>query len=194
MTQRENMARREKAFSDPIYLLGIQPVEDINCRKFNILGATGNEYLVTISNHFSCTCPDFTRRKNLCKHLFFVFLRVCKTTIPNPSELTDDRLQTIFANMPEFLEQNLLYSEDNLAGSASASATEEKGYVMQKIDDCCPICLEELSVEDLPSLTFCKFGCGKSVHVQCFNQYTRFTKIIRCMFCRESMVKKRKRV
>ena len=176
------MSRREKAFVDPIYLLGMQPVQNDEKRVFYILGASGNEYTVTISNIFTCTCPDYQRRHTMCKHLFFVFLRVCKCpTVPTASTLPNNILQTIFANIPEFLDESLLYSEER---KASKGNTEE---VVQKIDDFCPICLEDLTIENPLLLTFCKYSCGKSIHINCFQQCMR-KKITNCMFCRKPLL------
>lgn len=49
----------------------------ILCRKFHVLGSTGNVYEVHIEEIPSCTCPDF-QRGNICKHLLFVLLKVCR--------------------------------------------------------------------------------------------------------------------
>lgn len=39
---------------------------------FAVLGSTGNVYTVTITTQPSCSCPDFQKRGDPCKHLLFV--------------------------------------------------------------------------------------------------------------------------
>jgi hypothetical protein len=48
-----------------------------NAGKFSILGSTGNVYEVRVEQVPSCSCPDFHKRRELCKHLIFVYLKVC---------------------------------------------------------------------------------------------------------------------
>ncbi len=55
--------------------------------------------------------------------------------------------------------------------------------------DVCPICQEELLGRPQP-LTYCKFGCGKSVHIKCMkiwaeHQRSNGERSIKCPLCRE---------
>ena len=57
-------------------------------------------------------------------------------------------------------------------------------------DDVCPICQDELLGASQQSLTFCKYGCGKSVHLKCMKIWADHQKstgesIIHCPLCRE---------
>ena len=74
------MNRKNKAFTEPIYLLNIESIIKNNERKFNILGTTGNKYIVTINYKITCTCMDYQSRNINCKHIYFVVLRICKFT------------------------------------------------------------------------------------------------------------------
>ena len=51
---------------------------------YRILGTQGNEYKVTIDEsnwkHSTCSCPDFTRRRRLCKHVYYVLIKVKRMT------------------------------------------------------------------------------------------------------------------
>jgi hypothetical protein len=51
--------------------------------KFVVLGATGNVYDVVISKNPKCSCPD-AAKGNICKHRFFVMLRVLKLDQHDP--------------------------------------------------------------------------------------------------------------
>ncbi|KAH9492441.1 E3 ubiquitin-protein ligase Zswim2 [Bulinus truncatus] len=56
--------------------------------------------------------------------------------------------------------------------------------------DVCPICQEELLVKKLP-VTFCKFGCGNSIHIKCMQVWAEHQQkstqdgLIKCPMCRE---------
>ena len=56
-------------------------------------------------------------------------------------------------------------------------------------EDVCPICQEELMGKPLP-LTYCRFGCGKSIHIKCMKIWAEHQKatgetVIKCPLCRE---------
>lgn len=57
-------------------------------------------------------------------------------------------------------------------------------------DDVCPICQDDLLEASRAALTYCRFGCGKSVHVKCMkiwsdHQKSTGERIICCPLCRE---------
>ena len=84
-----------------------------------------------------------------------------------------------------FLRRQLPEADQSNASSGSKTTQKEI-----HAEDVCPICQEELLRKSLP-LTFCKFGCGKSVHVKCMkiwaeHQKSKGEKIIRCPLCREN--------
>ena len=64
-------ARLERATKHRLYL-----VERMSPFNFHILGASGSDYLVSLTRHPECTCPDHTNRKTMCKHILFVLVRV----------------------------------------------------------------------------------------------------------------------
>lgn len=60
-------------------------------------------------------------------------------------------------------------------------------------DDICPICQDELlNSASQKTLTFCKYSCGKSVHLKCMKIWAEHQKstngesVIRCPLCREN--------
>ena len=57
--------------------------------------------------------------------------------------------------------------------------------------DVCPICQEELLGAHTSSITFCKFGCGKSIHLRCIRVWANHLKstgetVIPCPLCRNN--------
>ena len=63
--------RLERAMKHRLYL-----VERMSPFDFHILGDTGSDYLVSLTSHPECTCPDHKNRRELCKHILFVLVRV----------------------------------------------------------------------------------------------------------------------
>ena len=75
-------------FSHRLFLIDREVQEPVGSEgggseKFVVLGATGNVYDVTINKFPSCSCPD-AAKGNLCKHRFFVMLRVLKLEQDDP--------------------------------------------------------------------------------------------------------------
>lgn len=51
--------------------------------SFEVCGSTENEYTICFSNdQFTCTCPDFVKRRTFCKHVYLVFLKILQI-VPN---------------------------------------------------------------------------------------------------------------
>lgn len=169
------MSRKDKAFTEPIFLINMEPVIKNNERIFNILGTSGNKYVVTINNKITCTCMDYKSRNINCKHIYFVVLRICKQTHVS-KKLTEKKLIKIFSNIPSFIDKSL---------------TNEKYLIIekvkQKIDDCCPICLDDLTNEKMELLNYCHYGCGKSFHKKCFILCNNINELKNCAFCRHKL-------
>ena len=75
----------------------------------------------------------------------------------------------------------------------SSSKTGEQAIIQRDIrpDDVCPICQDDLLSDTQKTLTYCKYGCGKSVHLKCMkiwadHQRSTGESIIRCPLCREN--------
>lgn len=55
-----------------------QPTTDRSdwAMDIGIVGSTGNVYNVVLDFCPSCTCPNFSKKADICKHIFYVLLRV----------------------------------------------------------------------------------------------------------------------
>lgn len=169
--------RIERCYTDNIYLIESFPPDDDEDdpeRKYKIMGHSGNVYTVTISKHPKCTCPDFFLRRNRCKHIFFVLMRIMNIDNYTDSSYTNDELLEMFNNIPP-IAQNLMYK-----GSAIPNEGKEVEQKFEK-GDICPICLDPL--ENGKDLDFCRYSCGKTIHSKCFSMWER-TKGSICVFCR----------
>jgi hypothetical protein len=75
-------ARIQRSVQQRMYLVqrpelpaGWEEKPDLPVYEFVVLGSTGNAYKVQIDRVPRCTCPDFVRKEDLCKHVFFVLLK-----------------------------------------------------------------------------------------------------------------------
>ncbi|XP_071072326.1 E3 ubiquitin-protein ligase ZSWIM2 isoform X2 [Dasypus novemcinctus] len=73
------------------------------------------------------------------------------------------------------------------------SQVEEDGYIKQKeigAEDICSICQEVLLEKKLP-VTFCRYGCGNSIHIKCMKILANYqeipmnTSMLKCPLCRK---------
>ena len=165
--------RIERCYTDNIYLIESYPPEEENERKYLIMGNSGNTYKVKISNFPSCTCPDYKIRRNRCKHIYFVLIRIMNISNYTDREYSDEELSQMFMNIPH-ISRNLIYKGEN---------NEEQKIVEQKFEkgDICPVCLDDL--ENGKELDYCKYSCGKTIHKKCFSMWEKSKGKV-CVFCR----------
>ena len=186
-----------RALSQRLYLIKREDItrDEIGAIKasFVVLGSTGNVYNVTISRLVSCTCPDHLKG-NICKHIIFVMVRVLKqprhSNLIIQAALLSTELETIFANVPETNDRAVLANSAVLAAfgetadEGSKEAVEEKGKQKPITDeDDCPVCFEALKDSPPSQLDWCREGCGKSIHVQCWKMWKSQGKNT-CVLCR----------
>lgn len=134
--------------------------------NYGILGSTGKRYNIDVANTVRCSCPDFTYRKQICKHIIFLWTKVWKRHF-------DGLTYPIRTTLEERHQYHLV-----AAGSDATLHTEQKPVE----DDCCCICLEDICQDDV--LIWCKH-CGKNIHTICYNRYVAHSPSTRCPLCRE---------
>ncbi|CAJ0880050.1 7782_t:CDS:10 [Entrophospora sp. SA101] len=129
-------------------------------------------YNVEISTLPKCSCPDFSRGGNLCKHILFVYLKVLRV---NPSSsyiyqkaLLTNELRQIFQNAapnPTVLaNQRVRDKYAKIVGGVNSGSDDASSVKRprQPIEGDCPICYETLS--ETEKLVWCKDSCGNNVH------------------------------
>lgn len=173
--------RKERGKSQNLYLIErLAETNDLQ-RSYIIMGSSGNVYTVMIKQAPTCTCPDFKSRGKRCKHIYFVLVRIMKVTNEDKVNYTDDDLTKMFMNIPAIT--NNLLADNHIKNKYNKINNKEEDNIVQKksTDDLCPICLDDL--ENGTALDYCKFSCGKSVHIECFNMWTLVNGQT-CVFCR----------
>ena len=96
-------SRIAKAYNDRLYLVESIPPEneDDALREYIVMGSTGNVYRVKIKHEPSCTCPDNRMRKERCKHIYFILLRVMKVDNETQEYYDDEELVEMFKHIPQ---------------------------------------------------------------------------------------------
>jgi len=163
-----DISRKERAFIQNIYLLNMNPVKNQYIREFRVVGTTGNVYTVSINNNPNCTCPDFQYRGKICKHIYFIMLRIMKINGEVQRYYDKEELLYMFDNIPSHVEGNLVRVKKN---------------IKQSFNDHCPICFDVIK-KNTNGIDYCKQGCGKSVHIECLDIWMKSNgKKLKCFFC-----------
>lgn len=140
----------------------------------------------------SCGSPD-----RPCQHLLFMLRRVLK--VPE-----DDKEALSGAGLSDAaLERILAYeARGGRAGrgpagaggpvSGKAARRHASGHARRPLEDgeTCPICLDDMTIDQ--HLTWCKAGCGKSMHGQCVLSLARHAAagreaVVACPLCRAAL-------
>lgn len=178
-------ARVDRALKQKLFLINSEMVTDTDA-TFDVMGTTGNVYTVEFgSDHTTCNCPDFALRGRRCKHIFFTLLKVMRADVSwaYKDEFGDDELILLFqqlANIPTVA----VASKVSIDRYKMLKSGDSGGLTMSGVDDDCLICMDELQNGDL--LIHCKYGCGKPVHRECFDYYTK-QHTRKCLTCGKSM-------
>lgn len=125
---------------------------------FEVSGSTGNLYVISLKYkgdasrpRMSCTCPDYARRRKLCKHIYFVLDRV----------LHFEDLQVSF-DSPDYVNFEAIARLKNAFLTKSAPSPSPEPRPIEE-DEECVICFELLVGENLSSCSTCRY----SFHATC---------------------------
>jgi hypothetical protein len=163
--------RKINSLNNKIVLLRTDLIYDddfISGIKFRILGTTDKIYNVILSKIVdkitcNCNCPDYTRRKVDCKHIYWIGYKKFGNFSPvhwQPGDYISLIIETWFYDY-----------EDDCIGR----------------NDVCPICLEEIDHETERTIC-CKDECENSVHSVCWNKHYESTGKTQCVMCRTNMI------
>jgi hypothetical protein len=200
MTTRERSDRIERALSQRLFLVGTSCDDALKTWSFEVLGSTGDTvYEVRLGRRrWSCSCPDFTQRAVVCKHIYVVVLRVLGVqrdvldVVLNNMEIAQQTCQLSGERISLAHSRNMANLEHALQQRDESEAREGKepmpmdGKAQRKIEpeDDCAICYEKLL--DKTELVFCASSCGQSVHKQCFVRWAT-VRGKTCVYCRAEM-------
>lgn len=151
-------ARIDRALKQRIYLMDHDGV------SFQIMGTTSNYNVVLreTGEDYTCTCLDFERRGEYCKHIYFCLFRVLKI---DRCKWLEEPFETAAQTIKKFLADKVyLFTHANRKESSE-----------------CPICYEEYEVKDRK--VYCD-TCGHSFHDGCINKWIKRSSSSSCPLCR----------
>ncbi|XP_074159011.1 E3 ubiquitin-protein ligase ZSWIM2 isoform X1 [Sminthopsis crassicaudata] len=147
----------------------------------------GSNYRVFLGDPHTCSCSTFLKGNDLCKHICWILLK--KFKLPRNHEYAF-QLGLVEREINELLE-GLHRVQD--PRPAKEPHVEKDGHLKQKeicSEDICSICQEELLEKKLP-VTYCRYGCGNSVHIKCMKIWADHqdksskNSVVKCPLCRE---------
>lgn len=102
-----------------------------SCR-FKVSGSTGNVYKVKIGKVPTCTCPDFEKREDACKHTLFVLLKIigldANDGTVNELVLLFDEMEANKRSAARYYLEEDQDEVDKLVSEFAATNIEEGGY------------------------------------------------------------------
>ncbi|XP_037552720.1 E3 ubiquitin-protein ligase ZSWIM2 [Nematolebias whitei] len=146
---------------------------------------------VLLGDPHTCTCADFTRKRELCKHICWVLLR--KFGLPRDH---------VYSYQDGLVDREVLELLHSLQPGTELDASGTLGLAVPgpeavsvcrkaiQAEDVCPICQEELLQKKQP-VSYCRFGCGNNVHISCMKVWADRQALseqqwtVRCPLCRQ---------
>ena len=169
--------RIEKALKQRMYLINASMISENNW-KFIVEGSTGIHYDVLINNKLSCSCKDFTTRHLICKHIYFIIVRVLKNS---------DLIELVNGQGPNIcifsLKLNLNENFNKILNPRFKNNKET--FNVMDIMDVCSICYENYVKEDV--LVKCGL-CNNYFHDECISRWLKSATKCTCPLCREMWI------
>ncbi|XP_045216191.2 uncharacterized protein LOC123566297 isoform X2 [Mercenaria mercenaria] len=143
----------------------------------------------------SCTCTQFMKDRDLCKHICWLLLKKFRVPQNNPMSwqkgLVEREINEILRGITQQMRKKVPTAVARWRRPMSSDSDAREVIPQRDIadDDVCPICQDELLAKRLP-VTYCKFGCGNSIHIKCMKVWAEHQKsqgetTVKCPFCRE---------
>lgn len=195
-----------RASTQRLYLIGRDDDDlpaDRMSRNFTILGSTGNVYTVCLSKIPTCTCPDFSKKHDLCKHILFVTLKVIgidpKSPLAYQRAYLQSELQELFDKLAErrsnssnsdtriMANESVRQSYQQIVQGGASSPDARSSFLQRRQpldeDSECIICFDAMS---LGSSTFCGGTCGVNLHSDCVRRWCMSNRT--CPNCRQPWI------
>ncbi|XP_045662072.1 E3 ubiquitin-protein ligase ZSWIM2 [Ursus americanus] len=178
--------QQDQAMSSSIYLLREMGPTGFLLREEE---PENRDFRVFLGNPHVCNCSTFLKGGELCKHICWVLLKKFKLPRNHESAL---QLGLVEGEISDLL-RGIHRVQTPQQGTNDETVHIEDGYIQQKeigSDDICSICQEVLLEKKLP-VTFCRFGCGNSIHIKCMKILANYqdmisnTSMLKCPLCRK---------
>lgn len=167
--------RAERAKTQKLYLINRNV--DNDSATFDVMGSRGVSYVVELSGVPSCTCPDHETRGTRCKHILFILIRIFNLADPYQKKFTDEEIKGYLKRYKDNVKK--LNVKVNIANGQIE--VDIKG-----LDDDCAICLDP--VQNGEKYLYCKRSCGRCLHSDCFDMYSKHKHSTKCVYCANDFV------
>jgi len=187
--------RRERAVTQRLYLLE-ENLKSDNLMIYTVMGSTGNVYEIQLNftydeEEWECNCPDFARRQQKCKHIYFIQYKVLPGF--NGSATWAERAMGRYKKPCSVIAPEMVLKEfSKITGSVESeentpTTVEEIFGNKQRpyLGESCAICFDDMTAEC--KLVFCYESCGNSVHQDCFVKWAKHQSITSCVHCRHEI-------
>jgi hypothetical protein len=171
--------RIDRAYSQKLFLVQKELVEDKLEGNFVVLGSTGNIYKIIIGRLVSCSCPDF-QKGNLCKHVLFVMIKVVGLSRESPLifqvALVESELLQIFDMVKNRRVGGGVLANERVqqafASLCKGEGLPPEGAARKPLegDSDCPICFDSMNA-GTQTLTYCRSTCGANFHNECIQHW-----------------------
>ncbi len=170
-----------------IYLSGYEPNTETTGKKKLLIGTVKvlgtfnekkqcrEEYDIKIYKEdpkgmFWCSCADHkfnsTKKNIVCKHICFLICKIAKFLKPEifaTKKLSDEDLATLLAKLTATGE---VWKDQTIAKILDKINLDTFKQFLKAIDDCCPVCFNDLTDNDKPQLLACP-TCKNYIHSEC---------------------------
>ncbi len=169
VAQTKRTERIQRGLTERMYLLRANRAPTTNAWQLAVQGTKGDVYTVGVEDHqVSCTCMYAKTNYKVCKHVFFVFVRIAKM---DPALFVSDvPVFDVAGRFPGFADSLLAATKRPEAPQpTTATATAETEGVDSRGNTECCICYEGFGGE--PRYT-CE-RCANGVHAGCLERWLR---------------------
>lgn len=168
--------RCSRALSQPMFLLRAKKLSETHW-TFLVRGYSGTNYDLNFSSDaLECSCPDFQKRKDTCKHVFFIFGRVLADVdlmVDVDSGLAASEVFSPMLCFSERLERRIDHRLERLRSSGCSAVVNG--------DDDCVVCFEPIKAPEWVCVQ-----CRKpAMHTRCAREWFKYCgRTPSCPLCR----------
>jgi hypothetical protein len=170
-----------------IYLSGYESNTEITGKKKNLIGTVKvlgtfnekkkcrEEYEIKLlkddsKGMFWCSCADHkfnsTKKNIVCKHICFLICKISKVLKPSVFEhkkLSETDLTALLAKLTA---SGDIWSDKTISKIIGKITLDTFKQFIKAIEDCCPLCFNDLEEADKPNLLACP-TCKNYIHKEC---------------------------
>lgn len=190
-----------------IYLSGYEPNTETTSKKKDLIGTVKvlgtfnekkqcrEEYEIRLfrsdpKGMFWCSCADHkfnsTKKNIVCKHICFLICKIAKVLKPEVFEnkkFTDIELAGLLTKLTS---SGDIWQDCTIAKILGKITLDTFKLFVKAIEDCCPVCFNDLIEEDKPNLLACP-SCKNYIHNECADIWMEQKKT--CVLCKSDLWK-----